>query len=143
MKNDFEQSKLLNALLADESWETCSGELRHNGLTALRATKKSRAGRIAAMQIIAVVAVFSAAAAVLIRPERGWLSRGSMESAGPFSPPATLQPATPQISYITEDQMLAVFPEGSCVLAEINGQKQLVVLDETAAPPSPNGSEIQ
>ena len=30
-------------------------------------------------------------------------------------------------AYISEEQMLAMFPKGSCVLAEINGEKQLVV----------------
>jgi hypothetical protein len=146
MKNDFERLKLLDALLADETWDTCSGQVHHNGLAALRATKKSRGRHTTAVQMIAVIAVFSAAATVLIQPERGWLSRSSVESAGPSpqqATPAPLQSTTAQISYITEDQMVAMFPEGSCVLAEIDGHKQLVVLDETGALRRPNGLEIQ
>jgi hypothetical protein len=34
---------------------------------------------------------------------------------------------------ITEEQMLAIFPAGSCLLAEINGEKQLVFLDPKVA----------
>ena len=61
MKKDFEQSKLLDALLADETWDTCSGRLQSNAIAAVRATKKSRARRTVAIQIMAVLAVVAAA----------------------------------------------------------------------------------
>jgi hypothetical protein len=35
--------------------------------------------------------------------------------------------------FISEEEMLAMFPPGSCVVAEINGQKELVFFDATKA----------
>jgi hypothetical protein len=142
MKKDCDQSKLLDALLADETWDTCSGRLQHTAIAALRATKKSRVRRAVIIQTMAVLAVLSTIALVLSRPERGWPSRSSNEFARntdkpfvgaglPAPTPATAQMPS-SATYITEDQMLAMFPEGSCVLAEIDGQRQLVVLDDTA-----------
>jgi hypothetical protein len=140
MKKDFDQSKLIDALLADESWETCSGRLHHSALTTLRTARKSRARRMAVAQGVALVALFGVIAWRFAGPERGWRSRSNSELVN-ISPPssnvpqserATVGPA-PGVPYITEDQMLAMLPEGSCVLAEVNGEKQLIVLDDSAA----------
>jgi hypothetical protein len=37
------------------------------------------------------------------------------------------------IRWVSEKELLAMFPKGSCVIAEINGQKELVLLDPELA----------
>jgi hypothetical protein len=147
MKKDFEQSKLLDALLADETWDTHSGHLQNNAIATVRARKKARARRTFAIQTMAVLAVVGAISLVLTRPERGWLSRSSNEFAGTpdlsSAAPSAPSPPAAHVTYISEDQMLAMFPQGSCVLAEIDGQKQLVLLDRAAIRHSIDQAEIQ
>jgi hypothetical protein len=58
--------------------------------------------------------------------------------AGPAAPPPRLlavrppgpPPAQPEKSiYLTDGELLALFPEGSCFLAEVDGKKKLVFFD--------------
>jgi len=130
MKRNFDDLKLLDAALSDESWEGCSARLRSEGLATLRATKRMRrrgaiGGQIAAMITIIAGLWFSLSGTKAPIGNRG---RNIASAAGM---PGTQVPDQDQKeSYITEEQMLAMFPKGSCVLAEINGQKQLVVFGE-------------
>jgi hypothetical protein len=39
----------------------------------------------------------------------------------------------PDPEFISEQQMLTLFPAGSCVIAEVNGQKELVFFDAQKA----------
>jgi len=48
------------AVLADESWESCSARMHGDGLAALRAAKKSRAGWRAAGQAVMLFALLGA-----------------------------------------------------------------------------------
>jgi hypothetical protein len=144
MNKNSENSKLLDALLTDETWDSDSTDLRNHALDALRASRKARARRTAALQITAILAVLGVIGLVLAQSERGWPSRSSPERAGtpekgsmvrsdlPSSQTSPV-PVQSNTTYITEEQMLAMFPQGSCVLAEIDGQKQLVLLGDAAA----------
>ena len=60
MKKDFDEAKLVDAVLADESWESCNARLHGDALAALRAGKKSRARWMAAAQIMALPALLGA-----------------------------------------------------------------------------------
>jgi len=45
----------------------------------------------------------------------------------------TLRASVTAAHFISEQEMLALFPAGSCVVAEINGQKEFVILDPQIA----------
>jgi|1185.fasta_scaffold142798_2 hypothetical protein len=144
MKNTFEHVKLLDAALVDESWESCSARLRNEGLASLRARRRIRArcvngGQIAALLVFVAGVWFSFHAAPITDRNRASELRGQ-EAANPASirdervEVAATQAGGRETSrdketYITEEQMLAMFPQGSCVVAEINGEKQLVVFE--------------
>lgn len=92
-KNSYDDT-LLNRLLADEDWQA------HN--TAVRARRRQRA--LLAWGGSAVVACALALVAVNFSPPT--------EKATPV---ATNAPAlATRITYISEEQLLAIFPPGSC-----------------------------
>jgi hypothetical protein len=146
---------LIQRALADENWNAFDTQLRANARQTFSAVKRRRriafVGAQAAALIVAGIAAWS-----LLQPrntdELG--SRGHQPAQNSaFKNPRAVMPAAtgensasqfarladpeePSVSppkIITEEQMLAMFPAGSCLLAEINGEKQLVFLDPTVA----------
>ena len=128
MNTDRENLKLLNAALADETWDSFASNLRAQTTAALRSTRLRRAILNASTQILAVVALISAIWFAVPHP-----ASRLTESRTPAQVHAGISSEPRGATYITEDQMLAMFPKDSCVLAEINGQPQLVFLDPTRA----------
>src|SRR5882672_3220475 len=138
MKSNSDELRLLDAALADETWHSCHELLRSEGLATLRAAKRSRSIRISCAQISTLVllllaawwnlsprTVFSSRNGARAGDASRSISRPS-ESQQSLNPLLSSRETTP---YITEEQMLALFPKGSCVLAEINGQTELVFFD--------------
>jgi DNA polymerase III alpha subunit (gram-positive type) len=119
--------KLLDAVLADDDWNSCSTQIQQAGLTSLRARKKARArlefGTHVGLSIFAaVVCVWTFVGRDNdIKREMVAISNASVAQSAP----------SPDSHYITEEQMLKMFPEGSCLVAEVNGEKQLVFLSDT------------
>jgi len=58
----------------------------------------------------------------------GWLLRLLIPGRSPER-----QARSTQTQFISEEEMLALFPPGSCVVAEVNGQKELVFFDAIKA----------
>jgi len=133
MKTNPEDLKLLNAALADETWESFQSGLRAQTTATLRSSKRRRALFTFSAQLAALLALIVAA----------WFNLGSRaHPASRDQTQAILQspsqtPAIPTSldsgSYVTQDQMLALFPKNTCVLAEIDGQTELVFFDSTKA----------
>jgi hypothetical protein len=127
MKKTSNELKLATLALMDDAWDACDARLRSEGLAALRTAKRNRNVRVLAGQISALLIVFATV---------WWnTSPGSRFSPGYDSAPGTQPQNSPLASshYITEKQMLEMFPKGSCVLAEVNGQMELVFLDAERA----------
>ena len=74
------------------------------------------AGLVLLLMAIGIYTIITA----VVQRERG-ANISMTEPAQPM--PSLKQP------FITDDQLLLLFPKGSCVLAEVNGQKELVFLD--------------
>ena len=139
MKTNSEDLKLLNAALADESWQSFQSDLRAQTNAVLRSSRRCRLVTSYTLQAAAVVLVVAATWSTF-RPRSRTLSSPRTQSqleANLQSPAIPASPSTP--SYITQDQMLAMFPKDTCVLAEINGQPELVFFDRAQAR---NGFEI-
>src|SRR5947209_3715385 len=113
------QGKLVHRALADENWNAFELQLRKDALQTFASANRRRHLVFLTVQVAAILVV------------AGALTRGFSHAFQPM--PASksvivaevqkLEPPLPNT--ITEEQMLAMFPRGSCLVAEINGQKQL------------------
>jgi hypothetical protein len=119
-----EQEKLLSELLPDEHLADFRRASLESGLASLRRHRRQRtllrAGLLAAgICVLALVLHFNSP-----HPARNNIVA--------VSPPAPA-PSPNHVKFITDDQLLALFPEGSVALVGKPGQQRLVFLDK---PPS-------
>lgn|SRR5487761_2755515 len=115
------ENVLLDAVLQDEAWQGTNATLKAGALAAFR--RRQRLRRLT--RVAAAALVLCASAAVALRWPR--------PPAATPSPVVTRRDPAPQnpepVHYLTDEELLALFPRGSCVLAEIDGRKELVFLD--------------
>jgi hypothetical protein len=128
MKSPSKSNKadaLLDVVLADAPWQTLNSSLRCEALAALGVRRRKRRMRFWLGQAACAAAILLAAAWWLAPtpPNAGRAARKS-------GPPVLRDPKT---QFISEEEMLAMFPPGSCVVAEVNGQKELVFFDAIKA----------
>jgi hypothetical protein len=119
--NDVDE--LLKAVLADDDWHALNCSLKRTALAAFGAERRRRRLRLGQAACAAVLLVWA-----------GWWWRppapGHATIARRSGPPAS--PAAAE-RFISEEQMLAMFPAGSCVVAEVDGQKELLFFDAKKA----------
>jgi hypothetical protein len=125
--NNEGHPKLIHRALADENWTAFDAQLRDRALQTFAGAKRRRHFAFLTAQAAAILVVVGALALVLAHHSRPMPASEStlaadVERAGSSLP-----------NTITEEQMLAMFPRGSCLVAEINGQRRLVFLDPRAA----------
>ena len=133
MKTNPDDLKLLNAALYDESWHSFQSGLRTQSTAALRSTRRRRLALSYTVQLAALVIVIAAAWSTLGSRSRGLSSPQTQPQLQANSPTPSAPTSAATSSYITQDQMLSLFPKDSCVLAEINGQPQLVFFNPAHA----------
>lgn len=126
MKTDREPNdvgRLLNAVLADDDWRALNCSLKRVALTAIGTASRRRRLRLWTGQL---------ACATLLLVGAGWWLRPRTDV-----PVAELsrRPASsrPERRFISEEELVAMFPAGSCVVAEVNGHKTLVFFDAKKA----------
>lgn len=116
---------LLNAALGDEDWQALSNSVKRKALAAMGTERRKR--RLQGW-------LGSAAwAAVLVFGVGWWLRPSPPSGAGVARLPISSAPAAAELQFISEQQMLALFPAGSCILAEVDGRKELVFFDAQKA----------
>ena len=112
---------LLDAVLRDEEWEAANTPLRAGTLAAFRHRQRRRRLTRAFAGVLVLTAAIGAAS--------HWRGRGV---ATP-SQVASSRPQAPKtqshLRYLSDSELLALFPKGSCVLAEVDGRKELIFLD--------------
>ena len=122
MNSDPERDDaLLDAMLQDEDWQTASAAFKAGALRTFRARQRVR--RLARwVGSLAVVAVVTASVV-------HWSSR-------PAAPPRQIALAHAEVPKapdkprrLTDKELVAAFPKGSCFIAEVDGKKELVFLD--------------
>jgi len=111
-----EEDALLEAVLRDDSWQAANATAKQEALGVFQARQRLRrltrwGGAAAAL------AVAAAACWIISQPDKT-PPRAAGHMAGPNP-----------INYLTDDELLALFPPGSCFLAEVDGQKELVFFD--------------
>ena len=126
MKNVPESNDvLLNVVLADEAWHAVNSSLKREALAVIGAQRRK--------QRLRLWTGGAACAALLLIGVGSWL-RPTAPSPAPVAQTSG-QPAAPraEVQFISEEEMLAMFPPGSCVVAEVNGRKELVFFDAKKA----------
>ena len=126
MKNVRESNDmLLNAVLADEAWHALNSSLKREALAAIGAQRRRHRLQLWTGGV---------ACAALLLIGVGWWLRPAAPSPAPVARTSG-QPASPgaELQFISEEEMLAMFPPGSCVVAEVNGRKELVFFDAKKA----------
>jgi hypothetical protein len=112
---------LLDAMLGDESWQAASATFKAEALRTFHVRQRVR--RLT--RWAGSMAVLAAAIAVTAQ----WIGR-------PRAVPRQVMLANIQVPKapekprgLTDAELLAAFPKGSCFIAEVDGQKQLVFFD--------------
>jgi hypothetical protein len=122
-----EAERMMDAALADSGWDVYEAKLQNSALaTFSKAARRRRFFRSVA-QVSSVFIVLATAVWLSRAPRSNRISQTLVAAGGRSLPTETLAHT------ITEQEMLAMFPAGSCALAEINGEKQLVFFDERIA----------
>lgn len=112
---------LLDAVLEDHEWRRAQSDIKAEALTEFRrARQRARftpLGLAAGLVLLAAMTTFH-----FLRPPAdqtdvapGWR---------PFS-----GESAPSLTTLTDAELINAFPQGSCVIADIDGETQLVFLD--------------
>src|SRR6185436_13531815 len=108
MKINPDELKLLNAALADESWHSFQSGLRTKTTGALRSTRRRRLVISYTFQLAALVLAIAAAWSTF-GPGSRMLS--SQQNHLQLQANFQTQSAPASSTYITQDQMLSLFPK--------------------------------
>ncbi|HVV00572.1 MAG TPA: hypothetical protein VHH88_04370 [Verrucomicrobiae bacterium] len=126
--------QLLDEVLLDTEWREFASESESRALAAFRAHNRFRRVRAFALRcsITAVLLLAflllrweSKPEATALNGKSSFTARKGSSSNADLRAPAVVKNG----AYITESQMLALFPKGSCAVAEVDGHKQLVFLN--------------
>jgi hypothetical protein len=129
--NEPDFDPLLTDLVADSDFNRFRGELKKRALTRFRWHQAWRRVRGTG---VAMVLIALAVPALLRLPERAGRSRlvataPNFDHQRPAAAAAPIPPST-QMTAISDEELLASFPPGSCFLAEVNGETMLVFTDD-------------
>ena len=115
------EDPLLDAVFGDETWQAASAAFKAEALRTFHARQRVRrltrwAGSVAALAAVMAGVVH-------------WISR----PVAPLHPSTIAHTEVPKAPDkprgLTDQELVAAFPKGSCFIAEVDGQKRLVFLD--------------
>ena len=111
----------LDAVLQDESWHAASATFKAEALRTFRARQRVRrltrwAGSVAVLAAVTVGVAY-------------WSGRPATPPRQITMAPAEVPKAPDKSRPLTDEELVAAFPKGSCFIAEVDGRKELVFLD--------------
>jgi hypothetical protein len=119
---DFERDEpLLVAMLADEDWQAANAGFKAAAMRTFRVRQRVRRLTRWAGSVVALAAVIAGSV--------HWFR------ARPAAPPPVMVAhlASPKALAsgrgLTDTELVAAFPKGSCFIAEVDGKKRLIFLD--------------
>jgi len=129
------EDALLEAVLRDDAWHSANAAGKAGALRIFQARQRVRrwtrwGGGLAVLAVAAACAAHWLAGPVAEAPRRLALKP---PGAPPVKPEATAkaeESVKPKGTMnLTDDELIALFPPGSCFLAEVDGKKKLVFFD--------------
>jgi hypothetical protein len=123
--------RLLTAVLTDEPWCEFKSQLHQQALATLSTTRRQRSTRLWIGRAAALLTLLAAAHWILTSSNPTLTHLPSAVSPTIVSVQSATANRAPY--EISEQEMLALFPPGSCLVADIDGRKELVFLDPTVA----------
>lgn len=124
-----ESDRLLKEILAGEELADFRQASLEHGLASLRRQRQRQ--RAAQVCVLAVLALGCGAAIVFSRSRDLGTRQLAWSNATPAMS-ASLRVRTPEVRYISDDELLALFPDRVVALIGKPGQQRLVFLDEPA-----------
>ena len=112
---------LLDAVLGDDQWQATSEATRRAVSDSLRSRRRQRrigqwtSGVVAAACLVAGVLS-------LVRP--------GGKTAAPVAAIQNVPVPSAKSKTLSREELVALFPKGSCIIAEINGRTKLVFFDK-------------
>ena len=115
---------LLDAMLGDESWQATSAAVKAEALRTFHSRQRIRrltrwAGGVAALAAVMATTLH-------------WIGRPTVAPRQVMMAHIQVPKAPETPRRLTDAELLAAFPKGSCFIAEVDGQKQLVFFDREA-----------
>jgi hypothetical protein len=116
------ENALLDAMLRDETWQAASAAFKTEALRTYHA--RQRVNRV--VRFAGSVAVLAAVGVGLAH----WLGHSTAPAPNQLAAVRIEAPRAPQQPrQLTDQELVAAFPKGSCFIAEVDGKKELVFLD--------------
>jgi hypothetical protein len=112
---------LLDAMLRDETWQAASAGFKADALRTFRTRQRLRrlarwTGSAAAVTAMMAAALYG-------------LGRHSTPRRPVTLAHAIMPVVAPRARQLSDAELVAAFPKGSCFIAEVDGKKQLVFFD--------------
>jgi hypothetical protein len=115
------EDTLLDALLRDENWQAASAGFKEEALRTFRVRRRTRRlTRWTASAATLAAAVVCAAY---------WLRMPATAPRKVMMASVLVPQPTPDPRPLTDAELVASFPKGSCFIAEVDGKKQLIFVD--------------
>jgi hypothetical protein len=115
------EDALLDATLRDETWQAASAAFKAEAVRTFRTRQRVR--RLT--RWAGSVAVLAAVLAGVVH----WFGRPSPAPRQVMVALTQAPKAPDKPRHLTDQELVAAFPEGSCFIAEVDGRKELVFFD--------------
>jgi hypothetical protein len=109
---------LLDAMLQDENWQTASAAFKAEALRTFRVRQRIRWLTRWAGSVAVLAAVIAGAA--------HWFGPRATAPRPIMVAHIEVPKAPDQPRHLTDAELVAAFPRGSCFIAEVDGQKELI-----------------
>jgi hypothetical protein len=113
-----DEDPLLEAVLRDDGWQAANAAAKAQALAAFQTRHRLRRLTRWGAGLAALAVMAAAAAYWIIGPAEQTPPRLALKVSEPHP-----------VKYLTDAELLALFPPGSCFLAEVDGQKKLIFYD--------------
>lgn len=112
---------LLDAMLRDDDWQAANAVFKTEALRTFHAGQRVRRVR----RWVGVVAALG----VVLAGSMYWFERPTPPSRPLAAKPAPVHNVPTQPQPLTDQELVAAFPKGTCFIAEVDGRKQLVFVN--------------
>jgi hypothetical protein len=125
MNSDPErEDALVDAMLRDENWQTASAALKAEAMRTFGARQRVRRLTRWASGVAALAAVIAGVGLWFGRPAPALRQIAMTNAEAPKTPDKP--------GRLTDAELVAAFPKGSCFIAEVDGRKELIFFDPKA-----------